>query len=963
MKKRILLLGIGMLLGVWTVNAEDELNIVPRPKQITVQGRVQLAVDTVIVTDGTVKSQSGAEEINAAVVELGFAPFQVRTENEVGKDGDAVSLILIGSIDKNRQIRKYCEANKIEFTPENPGEQGYVVRFLSENGRSLVLIAGSDELGALYGCVTFRYLLRKNGTQLEALKADIRDWPDLKNRQVGDLSLSYLRQHWYAKSSDPQWKEKHYELMKDYILFCMRHKINMCGNFMVAGPRFPDWDPSDLAWMKDIYRYAEDHGVRVVHYDSRAVYLGDKIANMEKNPDVKRTLPPSVFKNWDCGTDHDMYFCWSKEDLHRKQAQAYAEAYKMYPHPYVWFHLLDAPPSGSWVMRCKGCKKKFGNNRAAADAAIANLYYDEVRKVNPNADIAFTFWPYSAEYVVKYPDMEAYHREVASLIPKDAAVLLREGKSENNAKFREIYKGHPIYFYIEDGGTDASISHSSTVGFFSPLITQVKTFSGDPRDVIFLSTTGDATGVRIFKELVAEECAWNINTPGSSLFNGTWDFLKAGKVPHGMEGVVERIVKNLWGDEAGKNLACIFTGDINAHFICRPEEVLKFEDKARQNVGQQEIGRTKLGSQLMEEQAQATGKALQAMAQVLKSGVKVTPENQKYFTHYYEALSFLNNYAIVNAHYLKAKELAIAGKMQEASAEIDAGLAAVDAGKGNLGQTLQDVRGKPDCYPQSFRVAAEAGVDLNNAQARLERLRSEKESLYKQFNVPEDIKSLVTSFRKIEVPKVDRPPALNGSLDDAIWQKAARLENFCCYDQLKLPEAQTTALVCYDDKNLYLGFECVDPQMDRVKEVKRDRDSWENKDDVVEIFLAPDENPSAYSHLTFSFGGVKYDNDLRPMILGGIEGRDEKVDWNPEWTVAVAPGKDRWTAVAAIPFAELATAPYSKFQSPLPGTVWRANFCRDWHNKETGKTESSSLQYRIGEGFHCPAKFSYLIFK
>ncbi len=90
------------------------------------------------------------------------------------------------------------------------------------------------------------------------------------------------------------------------------------------------------------------------------------------------------------------------------------------------------------------------------------------------------------------------------------------------------------------------------------------------------------------------------------------------------------------------------------------------------------------------------------------------------------------------------------------------------------------------------------------------------------------------NLRPLEMVKAEVPPVLDGSLDDAVWKKAALVdETWITYNPVngnELPQ-KTRAYMAYDDQNLYFAFHCQDTQPDQIKTslTKRDgifEDDW-----------------------------------------------------------------------------------------------------------------------------------------
>ena len=64
----------------------------------------------------------------------------------------------------------------------------------------------------------------------------------------------------------------------------------------------------------------------------------------------------------------------------------------------------------------------------------------------------------------------------------------------------------------------------------------------------------------------------------------------------------------------------------------------------------------------------------------------------------------------------------------------------------------------------------------------------------------------------VTVPRFDKPPVIDGKLDDEVWQKAAVLKDFY---QIQpgdnvAPSKPTEVLLGYDSKFLYIAFKATD---------------------------------------------------------------------------------------------------------------------------------------------------------
>src|SRR5256885_9736858 len=79
--------------------------------------------------------------------------------------------------------------------------------------------------------------------------------------------------------------------------------------------------------------------------------------------------------------------------------------------------------------------------------------------------------------------------------------------------------------------------------------------------------------------------------------------------------------------------------------------------------------------------------------------------------------------------------------------------------------------------------------------------------------------------KPIRIPRFDKPPVIDGKLDDEVWKQAAVLRDFYQTqpgDDIA-PSKPTETMIGYDSKTLYLAFHCYDePDKVRATVAKRD---------------------------------------------------------------------------------------------------------------------------------------------
>ena len=96
--------------------------------------------------------------------------------------------------------------------------------------------------------------------------------------------------------------------------------------------------------------------------------------------------------------------------------------------------------------------------------------------------------------------------------------------------------------------------------------------------------------------------------------------------------------------------------------------------------------------------------------------------------------------------------------------------------------------------------------------------------------------ALASPAAALEIPFLEQAPMIDGSLDDAAWQKAAQITDFMQYEPKEgLPMTEpTTAYVGYDKDNLYFAFYAADSTPSKIRAHLTPRDGA-FEDDFVGI--------------------------------------------------------------------------------------------------------------------------------
>ena len=172
---------------------------------------------------------------------------------------------------------------------------------------------------------------------------------------------------------------------------------------------------------------------------------------------------------------------------------------------------------------------------------------------------------------------------------------------------------------------------------------------------------------------------------------------------------------------------------------------------------------------------------------------------------------------------------------------------------------------------------------------------------------------------------VEKGPAVDGTLNDPLWQKATVL---CLGDvkSAKPGSVATTARLLWSPTHLYLGVDCAEPDTDHITAPATERDGPAYMGDGIEFFVTGDPRHKWYQFVVNAKG------TLFDATFKGV-GEHTSVDksWNSTALAktAVEKGK-RWTLTLAIPLKEISS--YVGKNQP-----WTLNVCRNRSGRNGGK--------------------------
>ena len=188
-------------------------------------------------------------------------------------------------------------------------------------------------------------------------------------------------------------------------------------------------------------------------------------------------------------------------------------------------------------------------------------------------------------------------------------------------------------------------------------------------------------------------------------------------------------------------------------------------------------------------------------------------------------------------------------------------------------------------------------------------------------------------------PRAEQAPVLDGKLDDPVWQRATLVSGFTLLNTDKLVSPQTSFRLLWDDKYLYLGVQCDEPQMDKISPTRYAHDDPAVfSGESIEFFVDPNDTHDLYYQLAFNVGGSLYD------------GERFVASWNSGAEVKTHLGEEFWSAEVAVPWGPLKVG-------PKPGKVVGFNVSR---NHSIGE-QTYATWARLQGGFHDPERFAHLV--
>ena len=498
----------------WDEIDKQGLAIIPCPKRFKVIGDpIPLDGKWEIIAKSP-GAGTGIEELNNTLAGLGRDPLGVVKDSTANR-------VVIGNFD---DMADYLPRIG---NPSKPPRQGYVIDFYKDGASGVCVVAGADTDGTRYGCFTLAGMTRR-GQRVELVQAKVLDWPDYKYRMGSGIHDAGL------------------ERLKQTLDMASRMKMNMIpGDGFYS---FIDDLMKTTEQRKKVYAYAASRGMTVV--------LGGNwdVGRAPRSPDDLKTYTqyyyPYKSEEGVIGCKGHAY-TWSRDDLIDGKGDMIKEFMNKTGAEAFFLHAMDTGGRDNpenWANRTPMDVKRWGNDRAAADANFINRIYEKMRQGSPKAMICTIIYPYGASYL-KYPEVQEWLGKLSSLVPEDLFICVREDARENMEKWKNATR-QGRFVYHEPNPCSFGLMCPPTGRY-------ARTFYFDDKDIYWFCLGGLSQWPAV---MMAAEYAWNTQAPGWGWMQADYRTIPGTDAfpPELSEKLLPRITRHLFGEKAAENMRKVY---------------------------------------------------------------------------------------------------------------------------------------------------------------------------------------------------------------------------------------------------------------------------------------------------------------------------------------------------------------------------------------------------------------------
>ena len=889
-----------------------KIELSPTPKRIAFEKVVSLSK---VVISGDAKLpffETVCEEITSRFAELGAEKMvSVASAPEKG----AYNIIISGNFKKPAGLPEMaagCERELYTLTP----------------GKNSIVLSGKEN--ALYAAVTLRSLIVKNGKIIQLHPARVIDWPDFPVRRV-TLANPFL----YALMRDPDTAVKN---IKPYIDMIFRAKINEIGH-MPAGPggytmyrlnaKGPFLTPQAEKTIRSVSEYVRARNMK------SGLIQGCFMLGSKKLDGSDPTFKGMHF--W----ANDRYHSWARTDLYAKIARRYRDVMTRTKWNAVFVHAVDtggAADPEHWSQRDEATRKRFGDDRAAADAAVFMEYHKALK--GTGVDLEVVVYPYHGYYVTekgvmyqqKFTDTPAMRKaakamadknvafltRINSLLPKDIAIHLREGSSQQVRDFRKYIPGRSTLLYFETNNVSYSV-----VPLISPeYLNTVSCYDVKNPDKCCINRI-DGDNLPALSVPFAQY-TWNTSFKYSFDMDRSRNPLRY--EPQRLEFLARYTANHFFGLEAGSYLYPLFDNLLSFVYAVDPFDAHK---RCRTAFDLEKY---------LERNHKQICKALDGFEKVWAKRKNMTFKAGSYpfFVEYYKQLKAAKIYSDVHWTMARIKTTAAKGDMKGVKTLKAQCLARVKKDTAAWQKAALAWRNEPALTDWS-KLSRWHRYSIYHCPNQL--IAPDFKGLVKKLDDEEKNASVL--FAKSNAPAFLKNISLrNRFIYSVSGNKVYTVRHWFNHKNLMLSLRKAEAVVRHTPKSLIFSAVIHSPGIEKAAVPKYKRGDWPLGESFEVILAPPGAEYSRYHYVAGSFG------EFYAARIGKKPG-DRFLRFDSKVVPQVKREKDIWRVTIEIPFAEL---------NAKPGRNWKILLAV---NNPDG---SFSSAFANGKSFHEPSFYQNLLF-
>lgn len=701
------------------IDADDTAqtpNLVPYPKKYEAKNKTFTVSNLPFFVEKENKQcDIGATDVAKRVEELGGKPGAISASVETDLTKNGVFILTVSNPLALNLKKKY----DLTVTAEDPGPQGYVIH----TGKNQLVVIGSDSVGALYGAMTLRQMLRKGDDgSVEIIAADVYDKPDYRYR--GGMPFGKGLMRWAEGEKNPL------AACKAAIDWMARFKINLLKGYKIRGKDLRALNPTTSELIKKVNKYAVDRGIFPICWSTTSVAT-------PKFDDIS-------MEDWDCLANHGLLWCWSKDALTKKKIDRVAKFCADHHYKILALHPVDgggiADPE-QWSMRCPECRKRWGDDeRAKASVEQFNKWIEAFKKLCPDMILTSPIYPYSAAYGKYSPTMGVdektwrhnsidYWKAINDGVDPALVPMTWPATRPDMNVFRACYPNRPIMTYAFS---------LIPLGYFSTFSRLVKTdYDGNPGDISYMASGFNAYS-KWLNLICFNEFSWNTDAPGAeecelNFYHPDRDHAGPDVI---MNEWVPRACQAFFGEAMGSAIAPVFQAGVQDLYIMDPgrgvflaNKMLKSPladvdptkkvSKSSVNQGKGTIRET---PERMKRQVEATSEAMTALENAYRYYDQLDKYRRKTFMFYYKRMPLWHMIARARLAIAEGKQLARMGNYRQADKILKEGLTNLEGDWKRANAILTATKDQPDVTPRG-PIKFKNGRNVGDVKPSPEKLR------------------------------------------------------------------------------------------------------------------------------------------------------------------------------------------------------------------------------------------------